>query len=414
MDDLERVLCESSADQEIWVLVEGCYSMSGDAPPAAALNALKRRYGFKVLLDQAHSFGVLGEGGRDGDVEADLRLVCFSKFAGLFGGGVIEHRDEYGVGIVASIRPHLSSDSVSYPSSSICCLHQCLDDIERGTIAANAQIVKKLSLHAWDRLNGSGWKMRSNRGSHILIVPIGSLFLACAMQQWCIRRGFYFVLVGHPAVPSKFNLAFRICLNKSMTQADLDGMVHVMNAFARGERTATAARVSEPTEDRRLSGLLAVRNLGGNHISIGRAESVIAESFGFECARYCQDFALSAQFWKKLLREYSDTDVGVFDSFDELAVAHPPPLAAVVRAEPFGSIMLCSKKLWKEEFVILNPSFVFTTGIPPYVWEQNKRSAIAPVGMGRDCDALAVNLCKLERPPPSHSATAIVSGQYIP
>lgn len=60
---LERRLQEARA-RRVLVMVEGLYSMDGDFPDLPRLLELRERYGFLLLVDEAHSLGVLGETGR--------------------------------------------------------------------------------------------------------------------------------------------------------------------------------------------------------------------------------------------------------------------------------------------------------------------------------------------------------------
>ncbi|MBC7312964.1 MAG: aminotransferase class I/II-fold pyridoxal phosphate-dependent enzyme, partial [Rhizobium sp.] len=63
--DLDRVLKTLAGDYErILVIVEGVYSMDGDIADLPALLRLKEQYGFWLMVDEAHSLGVLGETGR--------------------------------------------------------------------------------------------------------------------------------------------------------------------------------------------------------------------------------------------------------------------------------------------------------------------------------------------------------------
>merc|ERR1711972_855389 len=107
-------------------------------------------------------------------------------------------------------------------------MHMALGYIADGTMASRSQIVRHLSLYAWDVLTSHGWHTTSPRGSHILILPIGYSDLAASLQQWCFKRGVAFALIGHPAVPQKFKLGFRLCINASMTKEDIDDIVRVL------------------------------------------------------------------------------------------------------------------------------------------------------------------------------------------
>jgi 8-amino-7-oxononanoate synthase len=98
MDSLERVLagCDESAGR--LVVVDGVYSMGGDIAPLPEIVPLCRRFGARLMVDDAHSIGVLGEGkgtaahfGLTDD--ADLIMGTFSKsFASL--GGFIAGDDD--------------------------------------------------------------------------------------------------------------------------------------------------------------------------------------------------------------------------------------------------------------------------------------------------------------------------------
>jgi 8-amino-7-oxononanoate synthase len=65
MDNLEALLKGLSSDfRRILVVVEGIYSMDGDIADLPALVELRSRYGFWLMVDEAHALGVLGATGR--------------------------------------------------------------------------------------------------------------------------------------------------------------------------------------------------------------------------------------------------------------------------------------------------------------------------------------------------------------
>jgi 8-amino-7-oxononanoate synthase len=74
------------------VVLEGIYSMIGDRAPLADFVALKKKHSFQLLVDDAHSFGVLGPNGRGLGDEAGLEdgvdfvIGTFSKSVGAIGG----------------------------------------------------------------------------------------------------------------------------------------------------------------------------------------------------------------------------------------------------------------------------------------------------------------------------------------
>ncbi|MDF0603488.1 aminotransferase class I/II-fold pyridoxal phosphate-dependent enzyme [Psychromarinibacter sp. C21-152] len=65
LDDLERQLDETRHEfRHVLVVVEGLYSMDGDIPDLPRLVEMKTRHDAWLLVDEAHSYGVLGEYGR--------------------------------------------------------------------------------------------------------------------------------------------------------------------------------------------------------------------------------------------------------------------------------------------------------------------------------------------------------------
>jgi len=81
------------------IVVEGMYSVLGDCAPLAEFVALKERFGARLLVDEAHSFGVYGERGC-GVAEAqqvldkvDFTVGTFSKSLGAMGGFCVSRHD---------------------------------------------------------------------------------------------------------------------------------------------------------------------------------------------------------------------------------------------------------------------------------------------------------------------------------
>jgi glycine C-acetyltransferase len=63
-DSLESLLRKKGRSRRTLVIVEGVYSMDGDVCPLPEIVDLKHRYGAHLMVDEAHSFGVLGATGR--------------------------------------------------------------------------------------------------------------------------------------------------------------------------------------------------------------------------------------------------------------------------------------------------------------------------------------------------------------
>lgn len=94
LDHLEALLAgQRAAHRHALIVVEGLYSMDGDLPDLPRLLALKQRYGAWLLVDEAHSIGVLGATGRGisehfgtDPREIDLIIGTLSKSLATCGG----------------------------------------------------------------------------------------------------------------------------------------------------------------------------------------------------------------------------------------------------------------------------------------------------------------------------------------
>jgi 8-amino-7-oxononanoate synthase len=96
---LERLLADAPAEQLQVVLTESIFSMDGDAADLAGLAALKDKYPFILLLDEAHGSGVYGPNGAGYAAEqglqrsVDVSVVTLSKALGCVGGAVCGTRN---------------------------------------------------------------------------------------------------------------------------------------------------------------------------------------------------------------------------------------------------------------------------------------------------------------------------------
>jgi 8-amino-7-oxononanoate synthase len=89
LSDLESKLKKSAG--RVYVVVESIYSMDGDECPIEALVSLKHHYNFDIIIDEAHSTGVMGEYGEGLSVsrgvhqQIAIRIYTFGKGLGTHG-----------------------------------------------------------------------------------------------------------------------------------------------------------------------------------------------------------------------------------------------------------------------------------------------------------------------------------------
>jgi 8-amino-7-oxononanoate synthase len=94
MDDLERRLQMRDPKKGALIVVDGVFSMEGDIINLPRLTSLASQYGCRLMVDDAHGIGVLGENGRGTaehfglEEQVDLIMGTFSKSLASVGGFV--------------------------------------------------------------------------------------------------------------------------------------------------------------------------------------------------------------------------------------------------------------------------------------------------------------------------------------
>ncbi len=95
MEDLERVLKKADPEKGKLIVTDGVFSMSGDICNLPEIVRLAKQYGARVMVDDAHGFGVLGKHGRGTaeyfglEAEVDIIMGTFSKSLASLGGYMV-------------------------------------------------------------------------------------------------------------------------------------------------------------------------------------------------------------------------------------------------------------------------------------------------------------------------------------
>jgi 8-amino-7-oxononanoate synthase len=133
MRSLEFVLKECG-DRGKLVVVDGVYSMEGDIAPLPEIGPLCRKYGARLMVDDAHGVGVLGKTGRGTaehfgmEKDVDIIMGTYSKSLASIGGFVVADED------VIHFMKHNSRPlifSASPPPASVASVIAALDIIDR-------------------------------------------------------------------------------------------------------------------------------------------------------------------------------------------------------------------------------------------------------------------------------------------
>ncbi|NGY03633.1 serine palmitoyltransferase [Solimonas terrae] len=184
------------------IVAEGIYSMLGDVAPLREIAAVKREMGAYLMVDEAHSMGVLGEHGRGlaeaAGVEADVDFIVgtFSKSLGSVGGFCVADLDGFDILRVAC-RPYMFTASL--PPSIIASTRSALQRLDRDKGLRTQLMANATQLHGGLRALGL------EVGPHIS--PVVSVALdepEVAVRFWnaLVEGGVYLNLALPPATPS--------------------------------------------------------------------------------------------------------------------------------------------------------------------------------------------------------------------
>lgn len=222
MQDLERQLAKIDTTYGgILIVTDGVFSMSGEICKLPEIVKLAKKYGARVMVDDAHGLGVLGEHGRGTaehfglENEVDIYMGTFSKSLASLGGYMASTKEvvEY---VKHTSRPFIFSASIT--PASVECARKSLEILKR-----EPQRVKNLAeISAYMRqlLKQNGVKIIE---STTPIIPIftyddAKTFAACKMLM---ERGVYVNPVVSPAVPVGSSL-LRTSYTATHTKAQME------------------------------------------------------------------------------------------------------------------------------------------------------------------------------------------------
>lgn len=201
--DLEEILNDIVGDfDRVLVIVEGIYSMDGDIAPLPAMVELRAKFGFWLMVDEAHSLGVLGERGR-GTFEhfsidpstVDIWMGTLSKTASSCGGYVagcsalVEILKVHAGGFVYSVglAPALASSAL----------------VSLGILETEADRVKKLRENGQQFLKlarSAGLDTGSSAGFSVVPVIVGDSLRAVQLSNELLKAGVNALPIIYPAV----------------------------------------------------------------------------------------------------------------------------------------------------------------------------------------------------------------------
>lgn len=138
MDDLERVLSRLPEDAGKLIITDGVFSMSGDLCKLPEIVDLAKKYKARILIDDAHGVGMVGDCGRGTanhfglEDEVDIIMTTFSKSLASLGGCVVANREVIDF-VRHKSRPFIFSASIppANAAAALCALNIMKSEPER-------------------------------------------------------------------------------------------------------------------------------------------------------------------------------------------------------------------------------------------------------------------------------------------
>jgi 8-amino-7-oxononanoate synthase len=220
------------------VITDSVFSVDGDLAPLGELAGICRENNAALLVDDAHGFGVLGEGGRGAVHAAGLSsapdvvtTVTLSKALGAQGGAVIGPRRVI-KHLVDTARSFIF-DTALAPASAAAALSAL------GVLKSEPDLPGKVVENAGNlamQLKAAGLRA-SLPDAAVISVQAPSAEAAVAWAESCAEHGIRVGCFRPPSVPDGIS-RLRLTARADLTEADLDRAVKVITASA--PRGATA------------------------------------------------------------------------------------------------------------------------------------------------------------------------------
>jgi glycine C-acetyltransferase len=222
MDHLERRLREANPDGRKLVVADAVFSMDGDIINLPAVHRLCRKYGAYLMIDEAHSLGVLGETGHGIEEHfgmpsdtIDIKMGTLSKTIPSAGGYVAGNHE------LINFLKHEGRAfifSAALPPASAAAALAAFDVIEEEPERIT-KVQENFTRFA-AKLRQAGFDLLFTETA---VVPVicGSTEKAGTLARYCRDNGIFVQAVISPVVPEGL-ARLRACVSAAHTPEDID------------------------------------------------------------------------------------------------------------------------------------------------------------------------------------------------
>ncbi len=226
-DDLQNKLTKYRKNYKKAIISsESLFSMDGDIADINKLAELKEEFNTLLIIDEAHSFGVYGNGigiakEQNALNKVDLILATFGKAIGSYGAFVVgsEILIDYLVNFARSF-----IFSTTLPEISVAFSYFALKNV----ILKDNRLQNKLfSLNNLLRDELKNYEILGE--SYIAPLVLGENSRAVEFSNYLIQNGFYILPIRYPTV-AKNTARLRISLNSGIENEDIISLVQVLKS----------------------------------------------------------------------------------------------------------------------------------------------------------------------------------------
>jgi 4-hydroxy-2,2'-bipyrrole-5-methanol synthase len=231
--DLDRHLeRDRGAARAALIVSDGVFSMHGRLAPLPQLRAAADRHDAALMIDEAHSVGIIGASGRGLEERfgcpgaIDVLMGTFSKAPGGVGGYVCGSGE-----MVQYLRffARAGMFTASLPAATCAGLTEAFRVMEEEP--EHRERLWRVARRLWSGLRQSGFALEAME-SPILTVPVGDISVLLEVGRALFEAGFKCGSVSYPAVPRRESL-LRVTANARHTDENVDRFVEALARIAR-------------------------------------------------------------------------------------------------------------------------------------------------------------------------------------
>ena len=229
MTDLENLLQKHHKSYDsIFVITESVFSMDGDYPDLKTLIALKKKYPFILILDEAHGTGVFGPtgGGLAEEMgvlpEIDILMGTLGKSLGSMGAYVLSNNQ--------SIIDYLTNEASEYIYSTF------LSPSLAGAALEAIKLIKKYDKQRKNLMELSKYLRKGvNQSSEDYLSPIIPVLIrdpkkTIKLRDVLLEKGILVGAVRPPTVPANTS-RLRISLNSEIDKSVLNELLNILGDY---------------------------------------------------------------------------------------------------------------------------------------------------------------------------------------